>query len=105
MPIDKILEEWLDNQKQPYTEFGDARLREIQHQNIEQVKSRIPQIKERIEKEILGEKTIANLFSGKKIIKSKLLPRDEIWIGEGATRSEQLNTPPEIINTLKGGKE
>lgn len=71
--------------------YDIAHQKDLKHFINQEISDLKKSIREEIEKEIRGEQTIANLFSGKKIIKSKMLPRDEIWVGEGATRSEILS--------------
>lgn len=101
--INKIIKDWVGEeiQKLEYPEGTDY----VAVKALQDLITRIPQLTERIKKETQGEQTIVNLFKGKKIIKSKMLPKDEIWVGEGPTRSGILKTKPDINNTLKGGKE
>ena len=93
MPIDKILEEWIGEEKgKEKTIFKRPKeeLDRIEGYNIllQDLKSRIPQIKERIIKMIENEKEELQHLS--------MLMGDDIGFEK---------TIDHIINTLKGGKE
>ncbi len=90
----EFVERWERQINTPYEQLSEKEKesdREQVRPYLDLISDLKKSIREEIEKEIRGEQTIAKLFSGKKIIKSKMLPRDEIWVGEGATRSEILS--------------
>ena len=90
MPIDKILEEEINKSKIavendiPDEEYAN----EAYNQALTDLKSRIPQIKERIIKMIEGEK--------------EELKHQSMLIGDDVGYEKAVE---QIINTLKGGKD
>lgn len=103
--INKIIKDWVgENQDEikAHNESMEEKWRVLGYNQAKaELRATIPQLTERIEKEIRGDQTIASLFSGKKIIKSKMLPKDEIWVGEGPTRSEMLKPHQLLITPSK----